>query len=129
MQDLDEFVRALYDKVPVLPDVLVAGGEDSEPDHEIPTSWLGYLGQALAEVLPSLERETVNAAFQVVEDHLRSDDALRTGITTGLLEALANAVSSGRLPGPTLAAVLGPESRAYIDAWDEFTLGRSSLQP
>ena len=107
--------------------MLTAAGEDAEPDQEIPTSWLGYLGRALAVVLPSLERETTNAAFQVIEDHLRSNDELRTGITTGLLEALANAVSSGRLPGPTLAAVLGPESRAYIDAWDEFTLGRSSL--
>ena len=50
-------------------------------------------------------------------------------IATGLLEALASEVSGGRLDGPTLAGLLGPQSRAYLDAWDQLTLGRSSLEP
>lgn len=128
MRDLDAFARELYGAVPSLPDALRADDEDPEPDHDIPVVWLAFLGRSLARVLPSLEADERTRAFAVIEHHLtRADQALRTGIATGLLEALANAVSDGRLPGPTLASALGPESHAYIDAWDQLTLGRSSL--
>ncbi|GAB2884394.1 hypothetical protein [Nocardioides pacificus] len=128
MRDLDEFVRALYRAAPVLPDALRVDDEDPEPDHELAIVWLGYLGHTLARVLPSLEEAERARAFELVEHYLaRADDELSTGIATGLLEALANAVSGARLSGSTLASVLGSESRAYIDAWDQFTLGRSSL--
>ena len=44
MQYLDEFTRALYAAAPDLPSAMRAEGEEAEPDHDIPTSWLGYLG-------------------------------------------------------------------------------------
>ncbi|MGN0063915.1 MAG: hypothetical protein ACI379_06710 [Nocardioides sp.] len=129
MQYLDEFTRALYTAVPELPAAMRDEGEQAEPDHDIPTSWLGYLGGALATVLPRLSPEAAGQAFTVIERYLtRADDALSTGIATGLLESLANAVSRGRLEAPLLAGVLRPASRQYIDAWDELTLGRSSLE-
>jgi hypothetical protein len=64
----------------------------------------------------------------VVERHLANgSELMKTCVSTGLLEAAASELSSGRLSGPTLATLLGPQARSYIDAWDQFTLGRSSL--
>ncbi len=127
MTELESFARDLYAAVP---EVRQAMGPDAEPDPEIPTLWAGSVGRALARVLPGLAPADGVAAFAVVERHLAGGSRLmRDVISTGLLEALASQVSSGALDGPTLAGFLGKESRAYLDAWDDYTLGRSSLDP
>ncbi|WP_181309627.1 DUF7674 family protein [Nocardioides campestrisoli] len=129
MEDLDEFVEALYGAAPGLTDVLREADEPA-PDPDFPSVWLADVGRALARLLPSLAEHQASEAFQVVERYLvRGGEFLKAAIATELLEALASEVSSGKLSGPALAAVLGPESRAYLDAWDEFTLGHSSLDP
>lgn len=101
---------------------------DVEPDAELPTVWAGDAGRALADALPALSPTGRAAAFDAVERAVASaDERLSTVVCTGLLEALAGRVSAGELDPALLAASLGPASRAYVDAWDEFTLGRSSL--
>ena len=79
----------------------------------------------------SRDRRTADRrVFALVERHLAGgSQSMRNGVATGFLEALASAVSSGRLDGPFLAGFLGPESRAYLDAWDQFTIGHSTLDP
>lgn len=130
MTELDDFARDLLTAAPAVGDALTEMGEELAPDPEMPTVWMGDAGQALANTLDQLSQEQQRAAFSVVEHHLATGSQLmKNCVATGLLEALASEVSGGRLDGPRLAALLGPESRAYIDAWDQFTLGRSSLDP
>lgn len=125
MDELDDFALELFARVPDAEQVIRADGGTVEPDHEVPTVWLGEVGAAVT----ALPEPAARAALEVVERHLGAgSQAWRDAVCTGLLEALAGAVSAGRMDGRTLATMLGPRSRAYIDAWDEFTLGRSSLE-
>jgi len=127
MNEFDEFGDELGR---IAPEVMRALGDGAAPDHEIPISWMGSVGKAVADTLNRLAPEVRADVFQLVERHLaRGSELMRTAVATGLLEVVASEVSGGRLDGPELARLLGPESRAYIDAWDQFTLGRSSLGP
>jgi len=128
--ELDDFARDLLSVAPTVVDLLTEWDDGLSPDPEMPTVWMGYAGRAVAKSLDRLSPEQQRGAFEVIERYLANGSELtKTCVTTGLLEAVANAVSGGRLDGPHLATLLGPESRAYIDAWDQFTLGRSSLDP
>jgi len=127
MTELEQFARDLYAAAPGLREA-VRG--DADPDPDIPTLWAGTVGRAVAATLTGLSPDDRAATFAVIERHLAGgSQLLRDVISTGLLEALASEVSGGRLDGPTLAGLLGPQSRAYLDAWDQLTLGRSSLEP
>ncbi len=111
-------------------DELRRAGDDELPDHEMPTIWMGDAGRALAHALGNLPDDARQAVFGVVERAMASgSERLSTWVATGLLEALAGAVSRRELDPGLLAGLLGPASRAYVDAWDQFTLGRSSLDP
>jgi hypothetical protein len=127
MSDLEQFARDLYAAAPAVRDA-VRGGAD--PDPEVPTLWAGAVGRALAAALPSLPADQQAAAFAVVERAMADGtEHLRTVVATGLLEALASEVSGGRLDPALVASLLGPASRTYVDAWDDYSLGRSSLDP
>ncbi|MDN4173312.1 hypothetical protein QWY28_10190 [Nocardioides sp. SOB77] len=122
------FIDAVLDAAPEVEDALRALGEDIAPDLEIPVLWLGFVGRAVATCLPGMSADAAGAVFATVEHHLvHGSESMSTGVATGFLEAVAGAVSAGRLDPGLVAGVLGPESRAYVDAWDQFTLGRSSL--
>ena len=125
---LDGFASDIVRAAPEVVAALEASGESRSPDHDLPTLWLGSVGTAIAAVFYDLPPERRNTVLGVVERLLGDPSGVvRTAVATGLLEELASAVSSGRLAGADLAAVLGPRSRAYLDQWDAFTLGRSSL--
>jgi hypothetical protein len=125
--ELEQFARDLYAAAPGLRE---ATREDADPDPEMPTVWMGDAGRAVAHALGNLPDDARRAVFGVVERAMTSgSEQLSTWVATGLLEALAGAVSRHELDPGLLAGLLGPESRAYIDAYDEFTLGRSSLDP
>lgn len=127
--DLEVFAAELCAAAPAVRARLEDTG-DVEPDPELPTVWAGDAGSALAAALPALSGAERAAAFALVERAVASGgEWLSTVVCTGLLEALAGRVSAGELDPALLASVLGPASRAYVDAWDEFTLGRSSLEP
>ena len=128
--ELDDFADALFAAAPAVREELRRAGDDELPDHEMPTIWMGDAGRAVAHALANLPDDARRAVFGVVERAMTSgSEQLSTWVATGLLEALAGAVSRRELDPGLLAGLLGPESRAYVDAWDQFTLGRSSLDP
>ncbi len=130
MDELNAFAGDLFRILPSLREEMRRAGDDDEPDAEMPTVWMGQAGRALSAVLSELPDQARREAFALVEREVaQGSELMRTGVSTGLLEALAHQVSAGRLEGALLAGLLGPESRAHIDAYDEFTLGRSSLDP
>lgn len=130
MTELDHFVDDLLAVAPAIATDLETEGYDVRPDLEIPTAWGGWVGHSTCRVFASLDPGDRARLFAVVERYLvGGSEATSTVVATGFLEAVAHAVSRGEVPGPDLATVLGPHSRAYLDAYDQFTLGRSSLDP
>jgi hypothetical protein len=128
--EVRDFAAALLALAPQVADALTARGDEHAPDPEFPISWMSQAGVALARSLDDQPQETRAGAFALVEERLaQGSTAMREAVATGLLEALASEVSGGRADPGTVAALLGPQSRAYLDAWDQFTLGRSSLDP
>ncbi len=128
MSDFEEFARELLRLAPEVGEAMVAAGDDVSPDLEIPVAWKGSVGSALPTAFPRLSPGVRADAFALVERHLAGgSELMQAAVTTGLLESVASAVSGGRVRGPELAAVLGPRSREFVDAWDEYSLGRSSL--
>jgi len=130
LDDLDDLAGELFAAVPELREAMTEAGADPVPDPDAPTLWLGEVGTALAGRAERLAPGRFAEALAVVERHLAgSDQRMRDAICTGFLEALASAVSGHRLRPSLLADHLGPQSRAYVDAWDQHTLARSSLDP
>jgi hypothetical protein len=130
MTEFDRFAEELLRVAPELESGLRERWEDARPDPETPILWMSAAGGALARAMDSLGEETLRAVFDLAERYLAGgSQSIRNGVATGFLEALASAVSAGFLEGPRLAAYLGPASRAYLDAWDQFTMGRSTLDP
>lgn len=128
MTDVEDFARELFRLAPEVGQAMVAAGDDVSPDLEIPVAWMGSVGSALGSAFAELPADVRSEVFALVERYLvRGSELMRTAVTTGLLESVASAVSGGRVRGPELAEVLGPRSREFLDAWDDYSLGRSSL--
>jgi len=65
---------------------------------------------------PSLEKN-----FQMIESFMVfGDDEVKTATSTCLLENLLHRVSK-TIPADKFVRLLGNESRAYCQAWDEYT--------
>jgi hypothetical protein len=52
---------------------------------------------------------------------VEGDEEVQTAVTTCCLENLLNYCSAGRIQAESFTHLLGPKSRAYCKAWDEFT--------
>ena len=63
--------------------------------------------------------------FRLVEDVLRTGSEPGRTAVNGFLEALAGDLDRGVVTQEQLEPLLGPESRTYLRAWDEYTLGHS----
>lgn len=97
-----------------------------DPDHPPTTVWSGDMGNALGVEIEQIPEGRLRKIFDLIEAAmLEGTDELRTSVATGLLEALANHVSAGRLSAKRLAALVGQESGSYLKAWDEFTMGEA----
>jgi hypothetical protein len=128
VNEFETFARDLLRLAPEVGARMRAMGDDVTPDLEIPVAWMGSVGSAIGNVFSDLSPDVSREVFALIERHLASgSELMRTAVTTGLLESVASAVSGGRVRGPELAEVLGPRSREYVDAWDNYSLGRSSL--
>lgn len=97
--------------------------EDWEPDPVALSIEMSEFSWFVAGLLKDAGRsEQVEAALAFVEDLLvRGDEALKDAAATSFLENLLNQVSGGELDPATFVDLLGPQSRAYCKAWDEFT--------
>ncbi|MEJ7832393.1 MAG: hypothetical protein WKF79_05720 [Nocardioides sp.] len=130
MDQFDEFADELLRTAPQVAQELRRGEDDVRPDPEFPGSWLSTAGRAVVRCFDRLDESRRVAVLAMVERHLATGtQPMKDAVATEFLEALASAVSGHRLDGPTLARYLGKESRAYLDAWDQFTMGRSTLDP
>ncbi len=59
--------------------------------------------------------------FSVIEQLMtEGDDEVKDAVATCFLENLINRASSGEFDRSELVPLLGPNSRAYCEAWDEF---------
>jgi len=67
-------------------------------------------------------QQEVETIFKFIEEllHVGSED-VRDAATTCFLENLINATSAGTVAASSFVKLLGPESKAYCKAWDEFT--------
>jgi hypothetical protein len=91
-------------------------------EDELPLTFrLAYLARAFAQHAHELTREQRRQVLRVVEQILRAGSEYdRTAVATGFFEALLSAADEGfdlRLVWDDM----GPESRAYCLAWNEFT--------
>jgi hypothetical protein len=80
------------------------------------------LSSILANNIDRLSEGDLSSIFSVVEQAIviGTKDARETA-TTGFLEGLQNLASAGCFLLVKVVPFLGPESRAYCRAWDEFT--------
>lgn len=124
VEEFTRFNERVAAITPEIGDALEADGEQRTPDMEMPVLWMSGVGHAVAATLPGLPAAAQRAIFEVVEDAMASGtDLLRTAVATGLLEALTNDMDRARVPRDLVEPLLGAQSRAYLDAWNSFTLG------
>ena len=92
-----------------------------------PTVEMGQLATAFADALASgLSADRVAAVMQTVEQALTGgNEEVKDAVATGFLEGLMAEASAGRMSFEQLTDHLGPESRRYCEAWDEFTGART----
>ncbi len=97
------------------------GGSSADADDPPLTVRLGDLADAFArhatELTPAQRRDFLGILERVVATGSPSD---RDAVGTGFLEALLNAYDKG-FDLRSAWADLGPVSRAYCRAWNEFT--------
>ena len=118
---LDETVRLLRSALPETP-----GGDDQESTAwpELPpTLEMSELAGTFADaVVSGLPADRIAAVMRTVEQALREgDERVKDAVATGFLERLMTEASAGRMSFEQLTDHLGPESRRYCEAWDEFT--------
>ncbi len=126
-EEFSRFMDGLSAITPAVGDALEADDEPRTPDMETPVLWMSSVGHAVAATLPTLSPEAQRAVLGVVEHGLASGgELLRTALATGLLEALAHDMDRKVVSRGLVTPLLGPSSRAYLEAWDDFTLGAPS---
>ena len=122
--EFSRFMDGLSAITPAIGDALEADGEPRAPEMEMPVLWMSSVGHAVAATLPTLSPSAQRAVLDAVERGMVSGgELLRTALATGLLEALALDMDRAVVPRDLVTPLLGTSSRAYLDAWDDFTLG------
>lgn len=80
------------------------------------------LGEAVGSLLGSMSAQSVEAIFEAVEQALADESSSTVNaVATGFLEALLTRSDQGVLPPDLFWSSLGPQARAYVEAWDAFT--------
>lgn len=80
------------------------------------------LADAVVENAKEMGEPGLRQLFSIVELALATGDReTRDAVATCFLENLQNIASGGRFDFTLISEYLGPESRAYCRAWDEFT--------
>lgn len=76
----------------------------------------------VVELIATEQVDDLKKIFNLIEQlQVDGDIEVQTAIATCFLENLLNVASAGRIDTKKFVDFLGPESRAYCKAWDEFT--------
>ena len=124
-------IRDAQDQLADLHPLLRSAVEEFESDYgtDIPIVGFGTLGSTMMGKRHELDDDVKQRFFAKAEELLANgDDETQTAVATGLLEAVANAAERAGIPRSRLYEWLGPESQAFVTAWDEFdetTIGTS----
>jgi hypothetical protein len=73
----------------------------------------------MAEVLNASKHQSVGDVFEFVEDCMHQSNDMATGVATCFLENLMNR-TPGKIDPDSFIPLLGPRSREYCRAWDDF---------
>ena len=66
--------------------------------------------------------ENLKPIFDLIEQLMNDgDQTVKDAVATCFLENLINRASAGSVPARAFVHLLGPRSRAYCKAWDDFT--------
>lgn len=118
---LPEAIRLIADANPLLEAVLVDLGSEWAPDLVPGTVAMGDMGRIFALACDRMARSEIECVCAAVERVISegTQDA-KEAIATGFLEAMLHKGSS--ISGfDAIVSRLGPASREYCRAWDEFT--------
>jgi hypothetical protein len=92
------------------------------PDDPPLSLVMGDYAHALSEDIEQFDPPTLRALFAAVEETLAAEEEpAAAAVATGFLECLQGRDSGGSFDFRRIAGFLGPSSRAYCRAWDEFT--------
>jgi hypothetical protein len=80
------------------------------------------LADYISDLVAEGDDESLPGIFRLIEELIvQGDEDVRTAACTCVLENLLNRYSAGEIPAESFVHLLGPESRAYCRAWDQFT--------
>jgi hypothetical protein len=83
---------------------------------------MSELGDHLGDLLNAGETENCAGIFVFLEQLMtEGDEEVQTAVATCLLENLINSAAADRIAADAVVPLLGPASRKYCKAWDEFT--------
>lgn len=100
--------------------------EYRDPEEPLPISLLGHFGGEIAKQYDTIDPEEWRRLSALIEQGLASDDSdIGTAVATGLIEGLIHRAEAVEGLWPRIEANLGPQARAYADAYRsaDFTSG------
>jgi hypothetical protein len=122
MMPVSLHIRSLADLTVPTRDALDRLEQDWSPEPPPEILAAGTLARAFCSSLPSLSTSDIASVGERVEVLLTTgDDNVKDAIATGFLESLLSQASKGTMNLRSVKGMLGPESRKYCRAWDEFT--------
>ena len=84
----------------------------------LPTALMGGFGYDIANEFAEMSHSELAELVALIEEGLTSDDEyLNTAVATGLIEAVVNLAEQKEGLWPRIDAALGPEARAYAEAY------------
>lgn len=112
-----EFLDRLARISPLIEEARSETIEYWSPDEPPMTVAFAEIGHAIVDKIDALDSDAQQAAFQMIEEGISSDDEqLSTAVATGLIEAIVGR-SADRGSFPEFLAKLGQNSRFHAVAW------------
>jgi hypothetical protein len=120
--DMGDAIRRMATTSPVLATVLQVMRAEWAPDDPPNTLLFSAFGRTLCCEIKSLTPSQLKASWKAVEDlAVNGSSEVQNAVKTGLIEAVLSESSSGRFNVASVTQLLGPSTRAYCKAWDDFT--------
>jgi hypothetical protein len=102
--------------------LVINPAENPEEIHPLMTVLGRYVEEKLNKPLDVTGKKEIKNIFNLIERLIKQgNNIVKDAANTCFLENLINYTSAGRLEPEQFIHYLGPESKAYCKAWDEFT--------